>query len=254
MSRLSSEAEELVRAGRSALRPRELDRQRVFDGLTHRLTGSARTEPSGLDLARPATAGVPVGKIVSLILGLGAAGAGSFLLLRAEHSPTAAIGAPIPVLSVPVSSALPPPASSAPEAAELAPAPRAPPSSLPVAEGRAAPVQRARSVRRTPSPDRSADTLADEVALLSRATAELHAERAAAALDLLAEHERRFPNAVLGQERSAARVRALCALGRVEEARAESARLLQRAPGSPHAARAAQGCPSSVGSDLGVRE
>lgn len=81
--------------------------------------------------------------------------------------------------------------------------------------------------------------------LLSRASAELHAARPAAALEALDEHERKFPKGVLRQERAAARVKALCALGRLEEARAELARLTRAAPGSPHAARAAEACAST---------
>src|SRR6185369_7565739 len=83
------------------------------------------------------------------------------------------------------------------------------------------------------------DRLAEEVALLSRATSALRAGRAAEALKFLDEHQRKFPKGVLGVERRGARAQALCALKRVGEGRAELARL---APQSPAAGRAKQVC------------
>ncbi|MEO6603327.1 MAG: hypothetical protein ABIQ16_25815 [Polyangiaceae bacterium] len=54
---------------------------------------------------------------------------------------------------------------------------------------------------------RSASTLADETQLLDRAFAELAAGHRANAAALIAEHERRFPNGLLSQERERARAR-----------------------------------------------
>jgi hypothetical protein len=78
---------------------------------------------------------------------------------------------------------------------------------------------------------------------LSRATSALRAGRPAAALRTLAEHQRRFPAGALVEERSAAKAQALCLLGRVEEGRAELARLT---PQSPAAATAQQVCDGAV--------
>lgn len=86
-----------------------------------------------------------------------------------------------------------------------------------------------------PAPDR----LAQEVAFLERATSALHAGRAANALKILDEYQRKFPSGLLGLERGAARAQALCALGRPSEARAELARLPSQ---SPSVARAKQVC------------
>jgi hypothetical protein len=88
--------------------------------------------------------------------------------------------------------------------------------------------------------------LAQEVAILSRAGTELHAGRPAAALEVLDEHQRKFPRGVLTQERGAARIQALCALGRMKEARAGLARLARAFPGSPHVARARKACGSRL--------
>jgi hypothetical protein len=56
---------------------------------------------------------------------------------------------------------------------------------------------------------------------------------------VLDEHQRRFPSGALSEERRAAKAQALCLLGRVDEGRAELARL---APRSPAAATAQQVC------------
>jgi len=110
-----------------------------------------------------------------------------------------------------------PPAAVAPDAARAA----KPPSEAPV------PAQR------------SQDRLAQEVALLSRATSDLRAGRAGAALKSLDEHQRKFPNGMLTVERRAVRAQALCTLKRVNEGRAELSLL---APQSPAAGRAKQLC------------
>jgi hypothetical protein len=59
--------------------------------------------------------------------------------------------------------------------------------------------------KRAPFASRPADSLAEEVAILSHASAELHAGRPAAALKALDEHRRKFPRGALAQERTSAR-------------------------------------------------
>jgi hypothetical protein len=118
--------------------------------------------------------------------------------------------------------------SAAPRAAEepsVAPAPRAAsrttstplPGSTPWTE---------------PSPQ-----LLDEVASLDRAQAALAAGHPALALELVAEHERRFPRGALAQEAAVVHVRALWDAGQRDAARALAARFLTAHPSSPHAAR-----------------
>jgi len=105
-----------------------------------------------------------------------------------------------------------------------------------------------RSAKPQPEPKAPAqparDALAQEVALLSRATSDLRAGRAGAALKLLDEHQRKFPNGMLAVERRAVRAQALCTLKRVSEGRAE---LAQLAPQSPAAGRAKQLCDAASG-------
>ncbi len=222
MSGLTPEGEELVRAGRAAFRPSDADRERVFQALLPKL-GGGPTSPTD---APPGAATVVKASLVkagAVLVGLGVAGAGLFLALRQEPSPT------------PRTSAV---ASAAPVAASPAPVDENRQRVVPVTP------ETPSVEKRAPSPSRSADNLAQEVAILSRAGAELHAGRPKAALLALDEHQRRFPGGALTQERTAARVQALCALGRTKEARTEFARLARMSPGSPYEARARKACGS----------
>jgi len=69
--------------------------------------------------------------------------------------------------------------------------------------------------------------------LLEAAQRELASGRAASALSLLDEHARRFPAGALSEERIAARVLSLCALGRHEAARQSANAFLAASPRSP---------------------
>ncbi|MCH9681128.1 MAG: sigma-70 family RNA polymerase sigma factor [Deltaproteobacteria bacterium] len=80
-----------------------------------------------------------------------------------------------------------------------------------------------------------------EVAMLDRAAAALRGNDATRALELLAQHQRRFPDGQLADVRHAARVRALCHLGRDAQAHAEARRLRREHPASA----VAQGVPDS---------
>jgi ATP/maltotriose-dependent transcriptional regulator MalT len=89
------------------------------------------------------------------------------------------------------------------------------------------------------------DSLAREIALLRRARAALGQHDAQAALTLANEHADTFPSGRLRQERVAVRVLALCALGRVADARAATQELERIAPRSPHLMRIRMSCPTS---------
>jgi hypothetical protein len=87
------------------------------------------------------------------------------------------------------------------------------------------------------SPHRGPSTgdVAAEVRLLVEAHRALDDGDARRGLALLDDHARRYPSGALGEERDAARVRALCSLGRVSEAREVTERLLRASPWSPQA-------------------
>jgi hypothetical protein len=74
----------------------------------------------------------------------------------------------------------------------------------------------------------------------SGAAAELR--RPDEALRTLGEHERRFPGGALAEERLAARIQSLCALGRISEAKSDLARLARACPRSAQVDRARRFC------------
>jgi hypothetical protein len=83
------------------------------------------------------------------------------------------------------------------------------------------------------------DSLAEEVDTLSRAERELYGGRPESALVLLNEHERKFRNGTLAEERTAARIQALCLLGREAEA---SALYKKLSPSSLHGKSTRRAC------------
>lgn len=204
MAPLNSKARELVRAGRSAYRPTASDRERVEAVLRDRL-GADVLPPDG---GTAGISGAASWKIVSgVAIGVFALGGAGLLARRAPAARTPS-AAPPPITAPAVAPSTPPPALQ-PTAAG-APAAQHKVAAAPPADAR--------------------DRLGREVALLSRATSALHAGRPGAALKILAEHQRRFPDGSLREERHAAKAQALCALGRVQEARAELARLPAHSP------------------------
>jgi hypothetical protein len=223
LSRLTPEAEQLVRAGRAALRPNDGDRERVFHALVPQLGGSLGAEGTSAASNAPAAAGGTVAKAAALLVAISVAGAGIFVALHSEAPPARpAATAPVTMNTVP-----PGPVDQVTESAPFA----------------ARQAQRSEE-KRAPAAPRAVDSLAEEVAMLSQASTELHAGRPAAALTALDEHRRKFPRGALAEERTSARIQALCALGRMNEAQAELARLARISPNSPHLARARKACGS----------
>jgi hypothetical protein len=211
---LNPQAETLVRAARVALSPPGDNRERVFQALSANLGGALSAESS---LRTSVAAREILVKAAAVLAGLGVVVGALYLASPRSESPTMALGAtagwwrpPPPSISVPATTLLVTP--------------------------------KAAVAGKTPPRFRSADHLAQEVAILSRAGADLHAGRPADALLALEEHQRRFPGGTLAEERMAARVRVLCVLGRMNEAEDELARLVRSAPRSPHVTRARKAC------------
>lgn len=102
----------------------------------------------------------------------------------------------------------------------------------------------------TPEPKETAPdaTLHAEMALLRPALQALRAGDHARALRLLDGHAKSFPRSALAEERTMARITALCELGRGTEARSESKRFARDYAGSPLQGRAAKACPELSGS------
>jgi len=217
MSEPTFRARELMQASRDLHRPTVADRERIQKALRVRLgVVVLPLQAHGVPLA----ANLPWALASTVVMG--AVLIAAALLFANRQGPRAidlARTAAVPVaVSGSTAAALTPPAESI--SVSMSPAvvssERPPPQAPPVEE-----------------------PLAQEVTLLARAVTDLHAGRVVKALKALDEHQRRFPNGLLTEERRAARAQALCALGRRGEAEAE---LAQLAPQSLAAARAKQVC------------
>jgi len=224
VTELSPRARALFEAGRKSLQPNETDRERVFAALAARL-GDLGPDGAGSPKAPAAASGVGWPVIAAVVAGLAVTGAGSYALFRTSP--------PRPAAPTP---------SSAPPATTRA-APDVVPPPLPTEVPQAiVPQAPSPSAARAGVSAQPSDRLAEEVAILSEAERDLHAGQYQNALRLLDEHRRKFPKGTLAQERMAARVQALCGLGRVDEAQAALARLTRLSPNSPHQDDARQAC------------
>jgi hypothetical protein len=215
MSELDPESRELFRAARNALRPSATDRLRIRDALRWRITGISHVPTPG----SATSAGSGLGWLSFSALAAAVVVGGVLLAPRSPEAPSVPSllrSAEAPV-TAPARAVAPAPLSSAAPTPTRAPTPE---------------------VRSSAKP-RPSDSLAQEVALLSRAETELHAGRFSAALQLLNAHQKTFPRGLLRQERVAARIQALCGLGRVKEANADLARVT---PGSLHDGPTREAC------------
>ncbi len=227
MSELSPETRALLQDGRGVLRPSADDRARVRSALAARLGAAAFVATQEASAAASKSL-VGWQKLSALVAAGGVVVAGAALLVVQSSPAEDAIGT-APVRPPAVGTVVAQPAEAPLDTTERVEPPAAPDplSSLPT------------STVRKPSP---ADRLAEEVAILSKATSQLRAGRPGEGLRLLEEHRRKFPTGRLAEERRAARVQALCALGNRAEAEAELARLAESSPRSPHLARARRAC------------
>ena len=240
MADLSPDARALIRAGRTAFRPQPSDRERVLQSLTQALGESAsvgaahRTQPPASVVGQSAVRSWVLGGVGALAVSAGIVVATHPWTRATTASPTSTpVATSIPASEPAFSTLIP---SLSPE--DLRPQRRA--EGLPRSQ-RPGPQP---SVARPPLSARAvpADSLPEEVSLLSKAEQQLNGGRADEALRTLGEHERRFPSGALAEERLAARVQSLCALGRVGEARTELAKLGRTYPGSAHFDRARRFC------------
>jgi hypothetical protein len=222
MSELSPEARGLVDDGHSVLRPSSGDRARVKSALAARIGGAAFLLPHQASAAVPKSL-LGWSKAHTVIAGVSA----GLLAIGASYFATQSVVEP--AASPPVK-----PPAVAPVAARSPGAPL----STPIEAEPSSPEPAVSATRK----QAAVDPLAEEIAILSKATSALRAGKPAEGLRLLSEHQRKFPNGRLAEERRAARIQALCALGRRTEAEAELARLAQSSPRSPHLARAQRAC------------
>ena len=86
-------------------------------------------------------------------------------------------------------------------------------------------------------------TLEDEIALIAEAKSALASGDPATALAKAKEHQKRFKAGKLVDERVLLRIKALCAQGKVDKARAERDAFLERKPRAAISSRVREACP-----------
>jgi hypothetical protein len=148
---------------------------------------------------------------------------------------TARSGGPSPVAATAEPEPTPPPAA-ADEAEPASP----PPGPVPT-------THHASRVRSTPVSEAVPETLEEETQALRQALSSLRNGHADAVLPALDEQDARYAHGALGEERAAARVEALCALGRTGEANVLASRFLLKHPKSLQAARVRASCGGAQG-------
>jgi hypothetical protein len=265
MSELSSEARRLIAAMADADGPPRDRQAQVKQQLFLRMSAvaagaviakSAFAAPSSaLSLPVAAKATVTLGTLATAAAIGGMVGLGVVIpaaITTSKPASSAAIRSPSQSTRPHLAAKTTYPMPSASALASAAPRASEPTSFVEVAAPREEPAQRSAvssTIARTAAlPDAhetsaAADTrLAEEVALLNAARRELAGGHGAQALALVERHARRFPDGALRQERTAAKVLALCELGRVESAAALARALLAAAPESPLRQRLEQSC------------
>jgi len=249
MSKLSREARSIIDAARGGEEPPDAIRARVRREVLLRAGGVAvastlatKTAVAG-SAAGGASVGVGLATKIAIVAFVGTIGAGTALwATRDAPSPIAA-----PPLAQSAQTAMPlveaPPRAlgeEPPAPAEQEAPPEPTPTSTPVIVAPPKPSTPAKKEHTEPHAGK--DTIEAEVGLLREAQDALRAGRADKALSILEDHEKSFSGGALGEERRAARVFALCAMGKPEAARIEAERFLRESPRSPLAARVRAAC------------
>jgi hypothetical protein len=275
MNELGPQARAILEAGRDGDDPTAADRARIRASVARAIAGGGASLAAEAALPAKASGALAGGwKVFLTVVAIGAVGAvattrfgsppGSTDLPAVTTASAAELQAappqaPAPPLTPATSPApAPPPAeptalpSAAPAAVRPPIAAPRPPQPILAAQDPASPAEvplpasppPAPVVAATPSPatapSAAADTLMEETRRLREARAALKGGDAARALSLL--DERGAAGAQLREERAAARILALCDLGRVADARALGARFLAESPRSPLADRVRASC------------
>lgn len=263
MSGLGPDAREILRNGRDGDNPSPADRARIRAALMATIaTSAAATASSAANAAAevglPASVGATkpfIGSIWGglfgkgmLVVFLGAAGAGALAAWPKTDSRPTAITPHIPEKPVSTNIVTPaplPPAVSEEASAEkindpktMAPLPPEQPKTSSIRPSNAPSSPKAPEV-----PEESADTLIAETQRLRQAHGAMRGGDPEKALALLSEQSAENEGQKLRAERAAARVLALCKLGRVDEAHAEAEAFLAQNPQSPLADRVRKACP-----------
>jgi RNA polymerase sigma-70 factor (ECF subfamily) len=240
---MSRQTEELLGLVRDAEDPTQADEERVLRGLQAAVAAGAASSVMAHAWTSRTWSGKMLSKLAASVLKLSAVAAcagatiATVYLLRQPHD----VGSVVPRTVAPV--ALPATAPSETESARTV-APEQP-SPVPAAEA----IRNRRTAQRTRTPStqaparanrRPAGSLREEIEMLSRVQAALKRGDGAAALHELDSHQ--TADRALLAERQAARILALCLVGRVAEARRAAAAFARDNPDSPHRQAIASSC------------
>lgn len=257
MSDLGPEARSILGAGRDGDDPKASDRARVRRKLARAIAAggaAAGAAAEGSAAAATAVAGktatlLLLGKIGGGLVFVAALGAGIWFSRPLPPGPAPSASVPVTEPASPATAAPP-----APSAAADSPSPEAPAAEPPAAAAPEAPAPAPASPGRAGAsarPSASAgdapprDPLVDETQELREAHGALQSGDPQKALKLLDEQATTYAGGQLREEREAARVLALCKLGKQDEARAKIADFLRDHPGSPLEGRVRGGCPAA---------
>jgi hypothetical protein len=268
VSELGPEARAVVEAGRAGDEPTASDRARNRAALMAAIAaGGAATAVAEAAAASGAAKVTAAGAFTlgwgwkAIVVGLAVAGAvGTGVALTRSPagapSPTspqlARPSDPAPAVTsgetsnpptppdAPARADAPAPVPKAPDVPARAPQGGSPRAPAPTPAGRAS--AEPRDAEPGAPPPRPADTLAGEMGGLREAHGALQGGDPARALSLLDAQSATYADGQLRQERDAARVTALCKLGKKDEARAAAARFLSENPRSVLADRVRNAC------------
>jgi hypothetical protein len=228
MSDLPEDLEALLRAARREEDPTDEDRRAVHGAVAARLLAAAAAGTTATLVTKTAVAAAKGSIITSVAAWVGAGiaigGVVSIVAVVASAdrpAPSAVAAVPTDVRVTAPVAPQPDPAPVASVAPRPAPAVARPAPSVPAA--------------RPPSLQQETQALAD----VQRALRDQNPEQA---LRLIEKQDRSFQGGALAEERAAAHILALCAAGRLTEAREAAGRFLAAHPSSPVAARVRASC------------
>jgi len=226
---LAPDEKAMIAAARDAVTPTEIQRARVRKSLDAKIAAGVAAPALATSAALATLLKIGAGIAIAAALGTGVV----YFVAPRLSVPTT--NNPAVQGSRARETTRPAPVEEPPEIAPVA-APQAPASSDLRPTHARSPAR-----RREASPSPAAD-LAGELGLLTQVSAATKQGNVAFADELLRSYDQRFPSGQLGQERAAAGILVHCAAGRVQAARQDARRFLDRWPRSPLVARIQGSC------------
>jgi hypothetical protein len=227
MSDLSPDAKDLwERAKKGAFEPTDAQVERVRQAVLQRIAAAPTASPRGSLGSLPRWA-----KVAGLVVGLGAVVATGMKL--GSREPQAPIAAPsaAPVVAAPEVPVVETPSTAEGVTPERGPAP-----------DKGKEPTRASPSARSSATDTQADTLPEQVRIITEARVALRQRAFAQALAKASEYEARYPKGVFVEEELAIRAMSLCALGRDKEAARARDTLERTVPNSRQLDRVRAAC------------